>query len=229
MLSVIIGAVGQVDRTRRCVASVRACSTLPVEIVLVDNGSTDAERAGLAGLGADVLLSYPAMLGYPAAMNAGVRAASGEFVCLLNNDTEIVQPGWDARLVSVLERVQGCEIVAPAVSYSCHPNQERPAGPAQIDAEYALIETSDVPFVCAVMRRARYVALGGLDERFGLGNFEDVDMCWRVRADGGRVVIDPAVWLRHDGHATMGRLPDFVGLLDENRQRFEDKWQLEAA
>lgn len=223
LLSVVIGAVGQVERTRRCVESVRACSTTAPEIVLVDNGSTAEESEGLARLGADVLLCYPQMLGYPAAMNAGVREASGEFVCLLNNDCEVVQQGWDARLVSVLRVIDRAEIVAPAVSYSCHPSHSRPAGPAAV-SQMELLETSDVPFVCAFMRRALYVGLGGLDERFGLGNFEDVDMCWRVRADGGRVVIDPGVWLKHEGHATMGRLPDFGGLLQQNRERFESKW-----
>lgn len=226
-LSVVIGAVGQVELTRRCVESARTLATLCPEIVLVDNGSTAAESDALARLGAEVLLHYPQMLGYPAAMNAGVEAASGEFVCLLNNDTEFVQPGWDERLVSVLEVIQGAEIVAPAASYSCHPGQ-RAAGPLAV-SQMELRETSDVPFVCAVMRRARYVDLGGLDEGFGLGNFEDVDFCWRVREQGGRVLIDPGVWLWHEGHATMSSLADFAGLLEENQRRFEGKWQLDVA
>jgi len=223
-LSVVIGAVGQVERTARCVESVRACSALAPEIVLVDNGSTRDESLALARLGAHVLLWREPMLGYAAAMNAGVAAASGEYLCLLNNDTEIVQEGWDARLVSVLQTVPGAAVVAPACSYSAHPSQQM-VGPRPAE-EMELLLTSDVPFVCAIMRRDLYQSLGGLDEGYGLGNFEDIDFCWRARAQGGQIVIDPGVWLRHDGHATMDSLADFAGLLDTNRERFIEKWRL---
>jgi len=225
-LSVVIGAVGNVELTRRCVESVRALSALAPEIVLVDNGSTAEESDELARLGAQVLLHYPTMIGYPAAMNAGVRAASGEYVCLLNNDVEIVQPGWDARLVSVLQVVADAQIAAPTTNFACHPQMVRPEPETPIaDETTELILVSDLPFVCAMMRRAVYVELGGLDEGFGMGNFEDTDLCWRVRQAGGLVVIDPAVWVRHVGHATFDRL-EFGKILAANHERFAEKWQL---
>lgn len=220
-LSVIIGAVGNVALTRRCVESVRACSTLAPEIVLVDNGSMAAESDELARLGAQVLLHYPGMIGYPAAMNAGVASASGEFVCLLNNDAEVTQTGWDARLVSVLEAVPAA-VVAPVTDRVAHPGQ-RAVGPVAV-SQAELLLTDAVHFVCVVMRRRTFVDLGGLDERFGLGNYEDNDFCRRVRNAGGRLVIDPGVWMRHECHATMRRL-DYAGLLATNKQLYQKKWR----
>lgn len=224
-VSVVIGAVGNVGLTRRCVESARALATLGApEIVLVDNGSTAAESAALAGLRADVLLSYPTMLGFAAAMNAGVAAASGEIVCLLNNDAAWTQRGWDARLVSVLDAYPGLTVVAPTASYAAHPDQQAD-GPAV--GHQDVLETDTLRFVAVLMRRSTWAAVGGLDERFGLGNYEDDDFCLRARLLGGRLLIDPAVWVAHAGHQTMLRLDDFDGLLATNRRLFCEKWSID--
>lgn len=221
-LSVVIGAVGEVELTRRCVEAVRGLSTLAPEVVLVDNGSSAEESEGLARLGADVLLWYPEMLGYPAMVNRGVRASQGEYVCVLNNDAEPVQAGWDARLVSVLEVMPGAGMAAPVCDVAFNPGQSAD-GPSAARDE--LLEAEQLVFVCVVLRRALFDALGGLDEGFGLGNWEDTDMSWRVRRAGGRLFIDPATFVRHVGHATYAtRVADFAGLLDGNRERFEAMW-----
>jgi GT2 family glycosyltransferase len=225
-LSVVIGAVGNVDLTQRCVDSVRALSSLPTEIVLVDNGSTPEESDKLARLGADVLLHYPMMIGYPGAMNAGAAAASGQYLCLLNNDAAVTQRGWDARLVSVLEAVQDAAIVAPMTDRVAHPGQ-RADGP-QAASPQDLLFTDALHFVCVLMRRALYVELGGLDERFGLGNFEDIDFSHRVIQGGGKLLIDPGVWVRHECHATMRRL-DFGELLATNQRKYHEKWSSNGA
>lgn len=221
-LSVIIGAVGNVELTRRCLEAVRALSALAPEVVLVDNGSTAEESLELARLGADVLLWYPEMLGYPAMVNRGVRASSGEYVCLLNNDAEPVQAGWDGRLVWVLEVMPRAGMVAPVCDVAFNPGQAA-AGPSVAQDE--LLEAEQLVFVCVVMRRSTFDSLGGLDEGFGLGNWEDTDFSWRVRRAGGRLFIDPATFVRHVGHATFTtRVTDFAGLLDGNRERFMSKW-----
>lgn len=227
MLSVIIGAVGKVDLTRRCVASVRACARMETEIVLVDNGSTHEESVALAELKPDVLLTYPRMLGYPGAMNAGIRAARGEYVCLLNNDAQVTQRGWDLRLTRVLELVPGAEIIAPVSDFARAAGQEQPSADSSQAPVQEIMEADRVVFVCAIMRRDLFQRLGLLDERYGLGNWEDTDYCYRVRQAGGRILIDPYVFVRHVGHQTMATLPDFGGLLEHNRRLFMQKWSLD--
>lgn len=226
-LSVIIGAVGKVELTQRCVASVRACARMETEIVLVDNGSTHEESVALAGLRPDVLLTHRAMLGYPAAMNAGVRAARGEYVCLLNNDAQVTQRGWDLRLTRLLDLVPGAEIVAPVSDFARAAGQQAATADSSQAPVQEILEADRVVFVCAVMRRSLFERLGPLDERYGLGNWEDTDYCYRVRQAGGRILIDPYVFVRHVGHQTMATLPDFGGLLEHNRRLFMEKWSLD--
>lgn len=220
-LSVVIGAVGNVELTRACIQSVRELSILQPEIVLIDNGSTPAESVALASLGADVHLYSPTMLGYPKAMNAGLRAASGTYICLLNNDAQVTQRGWDARLVTMLDLVPGAEIIGPYTDFVFSPGQQA-TGPG---AQDELLETNRIAFVCAVMRRDLFERIGFFDEAYGLGNWEDTDLCMRVQQAGGRILIDPGVFVQHVGHQTMCKLPQFGELLDNNRRLFMEKWK----
>ena len=221
VLSVVIGAVGNVELTRARIQSVRELSLLKPQIVLIDNGSTPAESVELASLGADVCIYSPTMLGYPRAINAGVRAASGAYICLLNNDAQVTQKGWDARLVMMLDIVPGAEIIGPYTDFVFSPGQRAAAPGAQDE----LLETNRLAFVCVVMRRDLFERVGFFDEAFGLGNWEDIDLCMRVKIAGGRILIDPGVFVRHVGHQTMCKLPQFGELLDSNRRLFMDKWK----
>lgn len=223
VLSVVIGAVGNVELTRACIQSVREYSMLQPQIVLIDNGSTPAESVELASLGADVVIYSPTMLGYPKAMNAGVRAASGTYICLMNNDAQVTQRGWDARLVTMLDLVPGAEIIGPYVDFVFNPGQQA----SEHGAQNELLETNRLAFVCVVMRRSLFDRVGFFDEAYGLGNWEDTDLCMRVQQVGGRILIDPGVFVRHVGHQTMCKLPQFGEMLDSNRRLFMEKWKEE--
>ena len=134
------------------------------------------------------------MLGYPVAINQGVRNANGEYICLLNNDAAFTGP-WAARLTAALDYG---EVVSPLFDNIGQPCQRlgHPGAPGR------LAEVGMLFFVCAVMRRETFNVIGGLDERFGLGNGEDVVFCEEVKANGGRLLVEPAVFVTHKGSAT---------------------------
>lgn len=216
MISVIVPAVGNVALTRRCVESLRLHSTGPVEVVLVDNGSTEEESAALADLGAEQYIELAKMVGFPAAVNRGVAEATGEWVCLLNNDARVLTHGWDLRLIETLTAYQG-QVVSPVVDFIANPAQRLGTAAGRV------CEAPVLFFVCVVLRRKLFLALDGLDERFGLGNSEDEDFCIRLRQAGGRLLVDPAVFVNHLGHATFRQVPGFGELLATNRQVLRDK------
>ena len=206
LVSVVIPAVGQPILTAGAVETVRAEPGCPVEIVLVDNGSQPENAEFLAGLGADVYLRYDRMLGYPAACNRGLAVAAGEYICLLNNDAAPATDGWAGRLVATLEE-QPAAIVSPVTDFIANPAQDVRHASRRVTAVDKLF------FVCVLLRSNLLAQIGTLDEAFGLGNSEDEEFCHRVRAAGGRLVVDPRVFVRHVGHATFGRLP--AGMFDE--------------
>ena len=215
-LSVIIPAVGNVKLTQHCIASLWVTTPQPYEIILVENGSRPENREALAGLDAEIFLSFDTMLGYPAAVNHGIRLASGEYICLLNNDTTQAVTSWSNRLIATLEEMPGAMIVSPVTNFIANPAQRAEqitaAAPFLADVLY---------FVCVVMRRELFATTGLLDESFGLGNCEDAALCRKVVAAGGKLLVDPGVFVRHVGHATFGRLPAgmFAKLLQQNQTR----------
>jgi GT2 family glycosyltransferase len=81
---------------------------------------------------------------------------------------------------------------------------------------------------CAAMPRAAFRAVGGLDEGYGRGLFEDDDLACAVRARGGRVGVARDVFVHHYGGAAFSKLPQsqYLRLWWENRRRFERKWKV---
>jgi GT2 family glycosyltransferase len=78
------------------------------------------------------------------------------------------------------------------------------------------------------MRRSLVDRIGALDERFGIGLFEDDDFSLRVARDGGRLVCAEDVFVHHWGQASFAALSpaEYDRLIEENRRKFEEKWRL---
>jgi hypothetical protein len=91
----------------------------------------------------------------------------------------------------------------------------------------ALEDLPTLAMFCTAMRRNLYERVGALDERFGIGMFEDDDYAMRVRAAGHRVVCTPDAFVHHFGQASLGKLAptgELGKLFHGNRRRFERKW-----
>lgn len=220
-VSVVIPALDNTGLTARAVGSLRERATDNPEIVLVDNGSQWADSRLLMGLWPQVYLRYDRALGYPRAVNRGVRHASGRYVALCNNDIEMLTPNWDALLLEALPA--GLGLVAPVCDRIANPAQQ--VGALGGEAEVLF-------FVMTLGSRETFDLVGPLDERFGLGNCEDVDYSIRVRAAGGRLAVQPAVQLRHAAHQTFLRLLDMNGfreLIDHNQRLLAAKYGLDGA
>src|SRR5262245_60559576 len=98
--SVVLVVFNQLELTRACLDSLRATSA-PFELCVVDNGSTDGTRAYFAASPPPCPLTYrrnEENVGLIRALNQGARLATGEFVCFLHNDTEMLDPDWLGRL-----------------------------------------------------------------------------------------------------------------------------------
>lgn len=214
-MSIIIPAVGNVELTRTCIQAARGRAGCPVEIVLVDNGSKPEHATQLAGLGADVYLHYPGMIGFPAACNRGVEQATAKYLCLLNNDAEIVTESWATRLIDTLEDM-GAMLIGPWTDQLDYA-PTKPGAPCESEILY---------FFCVLLRRQTWLDIGPLDEQFGLGNYDDVDYCKRVMDAGGKIVLDPGVYCKHKAHATFDRLPEgmFQALLWTNAEKYFAKY-----
>lgn len=223
MTSVVMGMVNNAHMTGQAIRSLWRNQAKSVEFVVVDNGSTPEQSDYLLRncweqLG--VYLRYDHLLGYPAATNKGIQVAAGQCVALCNNDITMLTEGWDVRLSEAL--VNKADMASPVFDYVGNPSQLVRAGYSEV------YEAPVLYFVMVYCWRSLFKKVGLLDERFGLGNSEDVDFAARVVQAGGRLLVDPSVQVHHDGHGTFLSIMDrdaFQSLIRSNHEKLIAKWQ----
>lgn len=157
----------------------------------------------------------PENLGFAGASNAGMTAGVGDYVCFLNSDVVPITGDWLDRLVAAMEADPGIGILGAQLLFEdgtlqhggmavqrlanfgnmpfpCHPGKGRL--PATGDT------VRDVPLVTGalmLMRRTLVEELGGFDTDYVVGDFEDADLCMKVRARGLRCAVHDGVRLYH--------------------------------
>jgi GT2 family glycosyltransferase len=200
-----------------CLASLRRQTYPMVEVVVADGCSDDATRPLLAASFPDVrLVRLGRNRGFAGNVNAGVRAARGEVVLLLNNDAE-AEVDWVERCVERLEREPTLGAVASKVLFSDRrtlnsagdvvgldglPRQRgagRPDGPAW-DVPRAVFGAMGG---AATYRRAMLADVGLLDEAYFM-YLEDVDLAFRAQLRGWGCAYEPAARVYHRGGASGG-------------------------
>jgi GT2 family glycosyltransferase len=219
------------ELTGRCLESVRRCTAVPVRLILIDNHS-DAPTQDLlkrfqteSDLPVQVIRN-PENLGFIRAVNQGIRAASAPWICLLNNDT-VVTSGWLREMIRVAESDPTIGLVNPTSNSLGYPAGETP--PEEIARQLAGKAGRSAPLstalgFCLLAPRNFFDRVGLLDERFGMGNFDDDDLSWRARQAGLRPVRALAAYVHHEEKASFKRLAGAEKAFQENRRRFEEKW-----
>nr|WP_268893102.1 glycosyltransferase family 2 protein [Paenibacillus lutrae] len=226
----------QIYLTYLCLESIRRHTSVPYEIIVVDNGSTDRTVKYLLGQPDLNLIQNATNLGFAKGCNQGYAAATGDTILFLNNDT-IVTPGWLTRMLSALYSDDTIGMVGPVSNYVSGRQQipvsyqdfsEAEAFSIQHAARYEgkrLDERRVVGF-CMLIKREVLAEVGVFDEQYGLGNYEDDDLCLRVINNGYRIQIIYDSFIHHFGHMTMGILHEsnLNQLLVLNRDKARLKW-----
>ena len=127
LTSIVILTHNQVEFTRQCLNSIRLYTDEPVELIVVDNGSTDGTVDYLRSLPNVRLIANETNRGFPAAANQGMAVATGKQVLLLNNDV-VVTTGWLGRMLRAFRSDEKVGLVGPRSNYV--------SGPQQIEVRY---------------------------------------------------------------------------------------------
>lgn len=224
LVSIIIPTRDRVDLLRMCIDSLLAHTTYAAfEIIIVDNGSVEPATLDYFDSLHDLrvrILRDPRPFNFSALNNAAVRIAKGEFICLMNNDIEVITPDWLEEMVSFASRPDtGC--VGALLWYPDDTLQHggvllgfhgvaghRHKFLARDEASYANLAAlhqslGAVTAAVLVVRKSIYQAAGGLDESLAVA-FNDVDFCLKVAALGYRNVYTPFAEMYHHESASRG-------------------------
>ncbi len=201
-----------------CLDSLRRQTFRDFEVIVVDNGSADDSLALLARDYPEVrVLALGENRGFAGACNAGIRAARGEFIVLLNNDTE-ADPHWLEEVIAAFRRHPEAGLVASKMRLfdrrdvlhtagDYYRVDGRPGNRGVWETDVGQYDREEYVFsACggsAAYRRAMLDEVGLLDEDF-FYSCEDVDLAWRAQLAGWRCVYAPRAVVYHKLSATGG-------------------------
>jgi GT2 family glycosyltransferase/glycosyltransferase involved in cell wall biosynthesis/SAM-dependent methyltransferase len=240
-VSLIIPLYGRADLTRACLESIRDNTTqVSYEVILVDDAADEPTKRLLEGVRGARIVRNEKNLGYLRSMNRGADLASGRWLVLFNNDTEVTQ-GWLGAMLACAESAEDVGVVTPKFIYPDGSLNEAGAiiwrdgtganygrGDAPDLFQYEYRRETDYGSAAALMVSADlWAATGGFDERYLPMYYEDADLCFEARERGLRVLYEPEAVVIHIEGATAGN-DEQAGHKchqEQNRPRFVDKWR----
>lgn len=255
-VAIVIPVLNQLVYTQGCLRCLQPDIAAGVRVIIVDNGSTDDTPTWLAQQpGIDVIRNEQNR-GCAPAWNQGVAAAGMvlierngpgtseevarplapntqqtsaplDWVVVLNNDV-LLPEGWLAALLGAAER-HGLDVVCPAMRERDQ-NYEFAAYARDFMAKLVgVVRRGGAHGVCFAVRRAVFEKIGGFDEAFRIGQFEDADFFRRAKLAGFRTGVVGACFIHHFGSVTQDALSDSKKQRPyeaENRAHFRKKWKL---
>ena len=228
LASLIIPTRNSLNLVRKAVESILSVTRYPnYEIIVVDNNSDDPDTVAWldelsSGQNPRVrVLRYHAPFNYSAINNFAVKEALGEVVGLINSDIEAISGGWLEEMVSQavrpgigavgamlyypLNTVQHAGVVLGLGGVAGHPFKDFPRGDSGQKNRLRLVQNySAVTAACLLIRKDRFLEVGGLNERDLAIAFNDVDFCCKLLAAGYRNLWTPFAEFYHHESATRG-------------------------
>jgi len=240
LVSIVIPVYNAWAYTNACLRALAETldPAIPFEVVVVDDGSTDETAALLARCSGIVVVTRAANEGFAAAANAGAAAARGRIVHFLNNDA-VPSAGWLPPLLDVFTnpdvgaavsqlRFAGDTLAeAGGVIWSDARGSNYGRGGDPSDWRYRSLRDADYGSAASLMvRRDAFAAAGGFSTEFAPAYYEDVDLCFALRARGLRVLYQPASIVYHAEGASYGSnlRPEARARQERSRERFARKW-----
>lgn len=234
MIDIIVPVFNQIEKTKMFVESLKQ-QEVEINLIIINNGSDNETSDYLKTLNA-ILINNIENKGYVKAINQGIKKSTSEIVCFANND--IILPKGMLSLLS--QKLVYTDLVGP-LSTKINPESDDMRlidftfknfdslnyffEDLKIKNKNSLIDIDYLYGHFILMKRNVLDAIGGLDESFGQGNYDDVDFCKRAKLNGFRISLAQDCFIHHFCHTTFNAMNISVAsLMEKNKKYFEEKW-----
>jgi GT2 family glycosyltransferase len=229
-ISILIPTRDRRELLERCIDSIeRQTDYHNYEIIIIDNESREATTLAYLDESRHRVVRVAGAFNYSRLNNVGAREAKGDYLLLLNNDTEVLTPNW---LTAMLEQAQrpevgavGAKLLYPdgliqhagvilglgGIASHAQRYVDGYTGTGYFNYANSIKNYSAVTGACLMIRRDVFEQEGGLNEQQLPINFNDVDLCLRLRQRGYLIVYTPLAMLRHHESATREPIVDEAG------------------
>jgi O-antigen biosynthesis protein len=248
LVSIIIPTRDRVGLLRACVTSLlERTNYAPVEVLIVDNGSSNAStHAYLEIIRNDPrvrVIAAPGPYNYSALNNQAAEVASGKFLCLLNNDTEVINGDWltemmrhavrpevgavGAKLLYTDRTIQHAGVVVGIGDAAGHAHRYLREGDRGYFAlPHSTHYVSAVTGACLLVSKEKFQSVGGLDAEAFAVAYNDVDLCLKLETAGFRNVYVPHAVLIHQESKSRGKdhSPSQIDRYRAELRRFQERW-----
>lgn len=242
--TVVIPSKDRADLLEACWSSLSQTQPANFEVVVVDNGSENAETIALYDrMKADPrvrICCRPGAFNFAELCNAAAEVARTSVLVFLNNDV-VVRTGWlDTMIMWALRsdvgavgttllypsgRIQHAGVVVGLAGYAAHIEREsEPYRPGYMARLSVAREVSAVTAACLAVEKSKFDAVGGFDERTFPIELNDVDLCLRLIAAGWATICLAEPTMVHHESATRGAAQDMDVAYGHERREFKKRW-----
>lgn len=248
LVSILIPSYEHWQTLKKCVDSIKKLSTYKnYEIIVIENNSKEQVTFDYYdSLKADEkikIITWEGKFNYSAINNFGFKHAKGDYILLLNNDTEVISPNWIEEMLMFAQRadvgavgamlyypddkIQHAGVIVGLGGYAAHSHRMWSRGSFGYVGRLSIVQNySAVTAACVMIPRTVYEKVNGLDETFEVA-YNDVDLCLRIRKAGYLIVWTPYAELYHYESKSRGYedTPEKLKRFAEEKKKLSLRWQ----
>jgi len=234
LCTLIMPVCNNAHLTRQCINSIFETTLAPFKLIIVDNGSTDGTNNFLRAEERVLHIEGTHNLGFAKGINSALQMVETPYFALINNDL-IFSRGWLSTLLETFNHNEKIKAVGPRTNYCAGPQMHKGAAYSGREMFHKFSEqfkniyqddyffTPMLVFFCTVFKSEILQTVGLLDERFGMGNFEDNAYCKMIADQGGLMAVNNGCFIHHYGHQTFKTLGvNYNAQIQKNYKIFMD-------
>ena len=226
MLSIIIPVFNQLHFTSQCVNDLSKTVNDKVEIIIIDNGSTDGTGKFLSETNKLKVLANSRNKGCAYSWNQGIRESKGNWFIIVNNDVRLPH-NWLIKLISYADE-NDLDVISPGMREGLLNYNLNSYANNYIKSMHTAFRKWTPSGVCFALRKSVIDKVGFFDENYKIGQYEDADFFRRCKNAKLKMGITGASFIHHFGSSTQKYLKEkgATGYALENRNYHRKKWKL---